>query len=176
MNVAYDAEERRAEERWAPVRDLVRRFALRRLGRADLADDIAQDTLLRMVEYERGGRIDSPFALGLRIAENLVNEHYRRERRWGGVELSEALPSPNPSADRVVEGREAVETLTAALRKMPRLRREIILRRRVRHQSCAAIAAELGLSVKAVEKHVTRGLLDLNKAFGKTGPAREARR
>lgn len=174
--MAYDANERRTGERWEPVRDLVRRFALRRLGRADLADDIAQDTMLRMVEYERGARIDSPFALGLRIAENLVIEHYRRERRWGGAPLSESLPSQTPSADRVVEGREAIETLTVALRKMPRLRREIILRRRVRHQSCIAIAGELGLSVKAVEKHVTRGLLDLNRAFGKTGANREVRR
>ena len=174
--MAYDAEERRAGERWAPVRDLVRRFVLRRLGRSDLADDIAQDTLLRMVEYERRAQIDSPFALGLRIAENLVNEHYRRERRWAGAELSESLPSPGPSAERVVEGREAVETLTAALRKMPPLRSDIILRRRVRHQSCAAIADELGLSVKAVEKHVTRGLLDLNAAFGKSRTGAETRR
>lgn len=174
--MAYDAQDRRVGERWEPVRDLVRRFALRRIGRSDLADDIAQDTLLRMVEYERGIPIDNPFALGLRIAENLVNEHYRRERRWAGVELDESLPSTAPSADRVVEGREAVEALTAALRRMPRLRREIILRRRVRHQSCAAIADELGLSIKAVEKHVTRGLLDLNQAFGKTAPIRETRR
>ena len=174
--MAYDADERRTQERWAPVRDLVRRFALRRLGRTDVADDIAQDVLLRMVEYERGAPIDSPFALGLRIAENLVNEHYRRERRWGGVEMSDTLPSQNPSAERVVEGREAVQALSAALRKMPRLRREIILRRRVRHQSCSAIASELGLSVKAVEKHVTRGLLDLNTAFGNSGSSREVRR
>lgn len=174
--MAYDAQQRRAGEQWEPVRDLVRRFVLRRTGRSDLADDIAQDTLLRMVEYEHRERIDSPYALGLRIAENLVNAHYRRERRWTGVELSESLPSPTPSADRVVEGREAVETLTAALQRMPRLRREIILRRRVRHQSCVAIADELGLSVKAVEKHVTRGLLDLNAAFGRVRSDKEMRR
>jgi RNA polymerase sigma factor (sigma-70 family) len=166
--VAYDAHQRRLTEDWAPVRDLVRRFALKRLGRPDLAEDIAQETLLRMVEYGESAVIDSPYALALRISENLVNEHHRRERRWGGVALSESLPSPLPPADRVVEGREAVQALTAALQKMPRLRRDIIVRRRVNHQSCTAIAEELGLSIKAVEKHVTRGLLDLNKAFGKS--------
>ncbi len=169
--MAYDAHQRRLAEDWEPVRDLVRRLALKRLGRADLADDIAQETLLRMVEYGRTAVIDSPYALALRIAENLVNEHHRRESRWGGVALSDSLASPLPPADRVVEGREAVAVLTAALKKMPRLRRDIIVRRRVNHQSCAAIAEDLGLSVKAVEKHVTRGLLDLNKAFGKSAAA-----
>lgn len=167
--MAYDADERRRAEDWSPVSDVVRRFAIKRLGRGGLADDVAQETLLRMIEYSRGATIENRYALGLRIAENLVNEHFRRERRWGGVELTETIASLQPSPERVVEGREAVQTLTEALRRMPRLRRDIIVRRRVRHQSCAAIAEELGLSVKAVEKHVTRGLLDLNKAFGKTG-------
>lgn len=174
--MAYDADDRRTTEDWSPVGDVVRRFAARRVGRRDIADDITQETLLRMVEYGRGAVIENRFALGLRIAENLVNEHFRRERRWGGVELSEALPSAQPSAERVVEGREAVRALTEALRGMPKLRREILLRRRVRHQSCAVIAKEMGLSVKAVEKHVTRGLLDLNKAFGKDGRRRETMR
>ncbi len=174
--MAYDADGQRATDDWSPVGEVVRRFAKKRLGRGDVADDIAQETLLRIVEYGRGATIENRYALGLRIAENLVNEHFRRERRWGGVELSDALPSAQPSADRVVEGREAVRTLTDALRGMPKLRREIILRRRVRHQSCAVIAQDLGLSVKAVEKHVTRGLLDLNKAFGKDGRGRETMR
>ncbi len=171
--MAYDGDESQAAKDWSTVLDFARRLARRRLGRADLAEDVAQETVLRLVEYGRGGvPIENLYALALRIAENLVNEQFRRERRWGQVELSDALISAEPAPDRVVEGREAVETLKKALQRMPRLRREIIIRRRVRHQSCAAIAAELGLTVKAVEKHVTRGLLDLNEAFGHSGRGR----
>ena len=85
--------------------------------------------------------------------------------------MTEDIASPQPWPDQVLEGREAVRALTRALERMPRLRREIIIRRRLRHQSCAAIAQELGLSPKAVEKHVTRGLVDLNKAFAAEGGA-----
>jgi RNA polymerase sigma-70 factor (ECF subfamily) len=164
--VAYDGNEREATLTWSPVRDFVRRLARRRLKRADLADDVAQETVLRLIEYERGGRIDNLYGLATRIAENLVNEQFRRERRWGAEELSESIVSGQPSPERVVEGREAVETLKRALERMPRLRREIIIRRRIHRQSCAFIAEELGLNLKAVEKHVTRGLLDLNEACG----------
>ncbi len=171
--MAYDRDDCQAATDWAPVLDFARRLARRRLGRADLAEDVAQETVLRLVEYGRGGAvIDNLYGLAFRIAENLVSEHFRRERRWGQVELTETLASTDPAPDRVIEGREAVATLKQALARMPALRRDIIIRRRVRHQSCAAIAADLGLSVKAVEKHVTRGLLDLNQAFDQNGRGR----
>ena len=171
--LAYDRDDSQASEDWAPIRDFVRRLARRRLGRSDLSEDVAQETVLRLVQYGRNGvPIDNLYGLALRIAENLVKEHFRREHRWGQVQLSETLASAEPAPDRVIEGREAVETLKRALAKMPALRRDIIIRRRVQHQSCAAIAADLRLSVKAVEKHVTRGLLDLNEAFGQNGPGR----
>lgn len=164
--MAYDGDQKLATVTWSPVRDFVRRLAQRRLARADLADDVAQETLLRLIEYQRGSRIDNLYGLATRIAENLVNEQFRRERRWAVEGLSETLDSGEPSAERIVEGREAVEVLKRALERMPRLRREIIIRRRIHRQSCAAIAQELGLNIKAVEKHVTRGLLDLNEACG----------
>lgn len=173
--MAYDGNEKQATMTWSPVHDFVRRLARRRLKRADLADDVAQETLLRLIEYERCGGIDNIYGLATRIAENLVNEQFRRERRWGAEELSESIVSGQPSPERVVEGREAVETLKRALERMPRLRREIIIRRRIHRQSCAFIAQELGLKLKAVEKHVTRGLMDLNAACGQTARGRRTK-
>jgi len=149
---------------WKAVAEAVRRFARRRGGGAHLAEDIAQETLLRLVDYGRRSQIDSVYALAFRIAENLMLEHHRRARREAATELTPELACAAPSPERVVEGREAVRALTDALARMPKLRREVIVRRRVMHQSCEAIAHDLNLSVKAVEKHVTRGLADLKNA------------
>lgn len=150
---------------WAPVSDTVRRFIVRRFGRTDFADDIAQETILRVIEYGREQAIDNVYAFALRVASNLAAEHHRRESRWSGEAPAEEIASMQPSPERIVEGRLAVQALTRALEGIPPLRREVIIRRRVRHQSCAEIAEDLGISVKAVEKHVTRALLDLNKAL-----------
>ena len=52
---------------------------------------------------------------------------------------------------------------------MPRLRREVLIRRRVQQESCRAIGEELSISTKAVEKHITRGLVDLRRAMERAG-------
>ena len=80
---------------------------------------------------------------------------------WQGISASQA-----PLPDRVLAGRQELELLKGALAVMPPLRRDVLVRRRLQGQSCAAIARDLGLSPKAVEKHITRGLADLHKAMG----------
>jgi RNA polymerase sigma-70 factor (ECF subfamily) len=162
--VPYDTPNLEAADGWRSVADAVRRFARRRTRCADLAEDIAQETVLRLMDYAQRQEVASLYALAFRIAENLIAEHQRRRRRHKAIELTDEIACPAPTPERVMEGREAVRALSAALARMPRLRREVIVRRRVLHQSCEAIALELDLSLKAVEKHVTRGLMDLKKA------------
>jgi RNA polymerase sigma-70 factor (ECF subfamily) len=52
---------------------------------------------------------------------------------------------------------------------MPPLRREVLIRRRLNQESCRAIGEDLSMSAKAVEKHITRGLLDLRAALERAG-------
>jgi len=156
------------EQDWTAVRSALVRYVRGRTGRSDLAEDVAQETLARLVALQAQDRIGSVFALGFRIADNLVVDVHRRELRLSG-QVDDGMECTAPSLDRVVHGRQAVEILRRALQDMPPLRREVILRRRLRRQSCATIAGELGLSSKAVEKHITRGLVDLKTAFERAG-------
>jgi RNA polymerase sigma-70 factor (ECF subfamily) len=153
---------------WTAVRSALVRYVRGRTGRSDLAEDVAQETLTRLIALQQRDEIGSVYALGFRIADNLVVDIYRREGRQSG-EVDESMECTAPSLDRVVHSRQAVAILTRTLQHMPPLRREVIVRRRLRRQSCAAIAEELKLSVKAVEKHITRGLVDLRTAFERAG-------
>lgn len=149
------------------------RYISGRTGRPDLAEDVAQETLARLIALQEQDKVGSVYALGFRIADNLVIDIHRREVRASG-DVDESLECTAPSLDRVVDSRQAVEILRMTLQHMPPLRREVILRRRLRRQSCATIADELALSPKAVEKHITRGLIDLKAAFDKAGLVPEA--
>src|SRR5688572_27055024 len=110
------------EQDWTAVRSALVRYVRGRTGRPDLAEDIAQETLARLIALQEQDRIGSVFALGFRIADNLVVDVHRRELRLSG-EVDEGVACTAPSLDRVVDGRQAVEILRRALQTMPPLRR-----------------------------------------------------
>lgn len=62
-------------------------------------------------------------------------------------------------------GKQELNCINNALANMPKLRREVLMRRRLEGQACSTIARELNLSLAAVEKHITRGLADLDVAL-----------
>lgn len=155
-------------DEWDAVRTAVLRYVLGRSRRPDIADDIAQETVARLVELSAVQQISSIFALAFRIADNLIIDMHRRERRLSD-EVDADWQSDEPSLDRVLDSRRAFDIFNRCLRRMPPLRREVLIRRRLNQESCRAIGEDLSLSAKAVEKHITRGMIDLRKALEQAG-------
>ncbi|MEN7537594.1 RNA polymerase sigma factor [Aurantiacibacter flavus] len=153
---------------WAHVQAGLLRYLRAQGAHVDIAEDIAQETLARLIAISREKEIVSPFALGFRIADNLLVDRHRRDSRYG-LALDCEILGDAPSLDRVVDSRRAIEVFQRCLNRMPRLRREVLVRRRLRQESCQAIGEALSLSPKAVEKHITRGLVDLRRAMEKAG-------
>lgn len=162
-------------EDWEAIAATLARYVRARTNRIDLVDDVVQETLSRLVQQSRQQRLVSVYALGFRIAANLLVDHHRRDSRYAAEPEQEPV-SEAPLPDRVIAGRQELSLLSHALAAMPPLRREVLVRRRLRGESCAAIARDLELSLKAVEKHITRGLADLHDAFAVTGRAGSAGR
>ncbi|CDO36043.1 RNA polymerase sigma factor [Novosphingobium sp. KN65.2] len=156
------------QEDWGHVQTGLIRYLRARAVRADVAEDIAQETLIRLISVSRKQAVASVFALGFRIADNLLVDLYRAERRLTDAP-GDDMRSEAPSLDRVLDSRRAYAVFQQCLDRMPPLRREVIVRRRMRQESCRAIGEALSLSIKAVEKHITRGLLDLRRAMEKAG-------
>ncbi|RZT53154.1 RNA polymerase sigma-70 factor (ECF subfamily) [Sphingomonas sp. BK036] len=160
-------------EDWRAIAATLRRYVRGRTSRTDVVEDVVQETLSRLVQQGRVQKLLSVYALGFRIAANLLIDHHRRDSRYV-AESGEETASLAPSPHRVLAGRQEVAILKEALAAMPPLRRDVLVRRRLHGQSCAAIAKELGLSAKAVEKHITRGLANLHKAMPGDTAGREA--
>jgi len=92
---------------WIAIRRAVVRYAQHRAGRGDVAEDIAQEVLARLMQLAETEQIGSIMALAFRIADNLLVDTYRRERRFD-AELDAEWQSDAPSPDRVPDSRAAM--------------------------------------------------------------------
>ena len=144
-----------------------------------LSEDIVQEAYLRLLIFEAkpDSSVKNAPALLRRISLNLVRDHFRRTGRAPLVELSDAIPCPQPMIDQQLARKQLIELIAGILKTMPSLRREVFIRRRVRGQSAGEVAQALGLSPSAVSNPVARALFDLDSAIEKIekrgGPVRD---
>lgn len=131
-------------------------------GCRETAEDMAQETFLRLVErtsnyVEQGKLVQYMY----RIATNLVRSKQRRERRWRL--LTPMLVSSNghgyhaPAQHRSVARRELAASLSAALATLPLHYRTPLVLRDVEDWSYREIAEMLGCREGTVKSRIHRG-------------------
>lgn len=135
----------------------LQRLVLRIVGDRSVAEDLAQDTFVKL-----NGRVLDAQDRGLllRTARNLAIDHLRAQRvRQSYLDGAprdasggEALP------DAAVAAREELEELLAALETLPERTQRIFLLNRLDGLSQPAIARALGVSLSTVEKEIIRAL------------------
>lgn len=148
------------------------RFLARRTGSPDEAQDLAQEAWLRLWRSGRADALDNAEAYLQSIAANLVRDRQRRRaaRREAfhvGLDAAVELASPAPDPARLLELREALARYQAAVDRLRPKTRTVFLRHRLDGCTYAEIAAELGLSVSAVEKHMMKAILQLDRVAGR---------
>lgn len=148
------------------LRTALHRFVQGQLRDRDESEDLVQETYLRLYSYRATRAVGDVGAFCFAVARNLITDHLRR-RRIAPItgEMPEDVACPAPRADEIMIHRQRVQVLATALDSMPPLRREVFLRRRLDGDPGAKVAADLDMSVAAVEKHVGRALADLRAAL-----------
>lgn len=141
------------------------RRALRRRGRSpDEADDLIQEAFLRLHVYCRDHTIRNTGGFLLRTALNLACDRSRRDRVAAVVPGAlEDLPlaDPCPPPDEVCAGQERLQRMKAGLEAMSPRRREVFVLNRIEGYTFPQIAARLGITLSAVEKHAAKAILFL---------------
>lgn len=151
------------------VQEIIRRhhhslldFLRRRLRVAADAADVAQETYIRMLQYEGSKEIQSPASLLFRIAINVANDLGRNDQaRRAALQcpIEEVdLESEWPSAEREIAARQELEALYKAIAELPPKCQQVFLLSRVRRMTYPEIARHCGISVKMVEKHISHAL------------------
>jgi RNA polymerase sigma factor (sigma-70 family) len=146
-------------------------FILKRVRDPWVSEDLAQETVTRLLHYSRSQAVGDARALGFQIATNLVRDHFRALRRSETQPLSEDLVSDMPAQEQMSIDRQRVDSFSRALAAMKPLRREVFIRRRLHGQSHAEIAAAMQLSHAAVEKHIVRALQWLHQEMSREDTA-----
>lgn len=132
-----------------------------RLGCRETAEDLAQDTFMRLLASGSSNGLHEPRAFLTTVAKGLVANWYRRqslERSY--VESLAALPEQfSPSAEQQALVREALQQIDAMLDGLPRQARRVFLLSQFDGMGYAEIAQRLHISLSTVKRHMKRALL-----------------
>jgi RNA polymerase sigma factor (sigma-70 family) len=137
------------------------RFLTRRNGAAT-AEDVAQDTWLKLHERGNSESWQEPRAVLYTTATNLGTDDQRRQARSERLFTHDhdvpevASPSAGPEAQ--TQSESELNTVAAALEELPAQCREAFLLNRLEGLTHAAIAQRLGISTKTVQRHIERAL------------------
>jgi RNA polymerase sigma-70 factor (ECF subfamily) len=128
-----------------------------RLGSADSAGDVLQDTWLRLARLEAIGAVHSPGNYLLRILLNVAENRRGAEKRYiTAAEIDNLLyfADETPSPAQVAEARSDLRALSAVLAELPPRQRAILLAARLDNMPRQEIADRLGISLRLVSKEL----------------------
>ena len=157
------------------------RFLAARAGSLAVAEDLAQELYLKIAGRDRAAEVGAPVAMLYRMAINLMLDRARGEARaaardtaWrqvarteiGGVEVAD-----EPAADDAAAAAQRLRQLVAAVQELPPQAGRAFRLHKLEGLSHAETARAMGLSVKAVEKHVSGALKALTAKLALRSPS-----
>jgi RNA polymerase sigma-70 factor (ECF subfamily) len=144
----------------------LRRYFSKRVPRGEI-DDLVQEVLLRMQAHHVGPAIEHLDRYLFTVAASVLTDQARRRlvRHESVHESYEERHEPieDRTPERVLLDREALDLVVAAIADLPARTRDVFVLHRFDEMSGNAIAAHLGLSISAVEKHMMRALKFLHE-------------
>jgi RNA polymerase sigma factor (sigma-70 family) len=143
-------------------------LARRQVGRED-AEDVVQEAYLRLLELENAGRIADARGYLYRIAANVALDLLRKRKTRSAcvvedVEFEAVCSSDSPFATAAEEA-VLVRNLQASLAQLPSACCETFLLSRLYGLTFPEISRRLGISLRTVNRHMSRTVDHLQTAL-----------
>jgi RNA polymerase sigma factor (sigma-70 family) len=137
----------------------------RRFGDAGFAREVVHDVCIRVIEKPPATpAARAPLALLRKISHDLAVDRCRTEDAYRArVQSTDTLPdaiAPAPSAEQIVDARRELQWLEDAIAAMPPRRQAVFVMHKIHEMPHAEVALRLGITHKAVEKHLHAGMAD----------------
>jgi RNA polymerase sigma-70 factor, ECF subfamily len=133
----------------------------RRLGSAELAGEVLQETFLRLDRVSDAAAVRKPKEFLFQIASNIAADHRRFERRFLSTTEVDSLldvrdETPDPA--KIVEARSELKALERALGELSPRQREVFRAAMLHNMPDHEIAARLNINVRTVESNLNHAL------------------
>jgi RNA polymerase sigma factor (sigma-70 family) len=143
------------------------RFFTARTGSAAEAEDLVQEIFVKLSVMD-DPEVTNGLAFLYRLGGNLMLDRYRSRIRsarrdaeyWGASHPGPRHTEP-PPAEAAIEARQRLERVIAALNKLPPQCGRVFTLHKLKGLTYSETARTLGISVSAVEKHISRALKQL---------------
>jgi RNA polymerase sigma-70 factor (ECF subfamily) len=142
------------------------RYLLSLSGNRSLSEDLVQDVFFRVLKYAKTYKPEHSFAVWLyQMARNAYIDTTRKRRvEMPGIDSLD-YPSGEPFPEAMLERKQNVTTLRAALKQLPEEKREVLLLSRFHDLRYEEIARILKCEVGTVKVRVFRALKELRQVF-----------
>ena len=156
----------------------LRLFACRQLGDSGAAEDVAQETLRRVIEALRAGRVDNPAALPgfvFQTARHICLQHHRSHGREQRALARLSDPYQREGSEPLAEliGEERIALVRAAVGRLAEADRQLLHWLYFEQEDPAEVARRLGVSAGALRVRRHRAIGRLAELLA---PHREAKR
>ncbi|AWH49883.1 RNA polymerase sigma factor [Isoptericola jiangsuensis] len=135
----------------------------RKLPQRSDADDVVQETWLRVVKVAASGLLGNGRAYLYRVAHNLIADHYRQRARRREDVLDDAqllaIADPAPLPEQRLLDAEQLRHLDAVIAALPARSRQVFLLARVEQRGLAEIGRLLGITRQTAHGHLLRALV-----------------
>ena len=144
------------------------RYVLYRIGDPTLAEDIASDVFVRLLEAVQGGRSPQTNLKGWLIgtASHVVTDHLRQKYRRPEEEISESMPDRGPSLTAEVDQREQNRMVNDAYAQLTPEQQHVLALRFGQGYSLEETATFMKKNVNAVKALQFRALAALQREVG----------
>jgi len=136
----------------------IRNFIYYRCGDSDLADDLAQDSFIKLWESRDRVERSTMKAYLYKIAQNQTINYQKRQQLFYRFQKQGTNDRDYDTPEKIAEMNEYEARLQAVIAALPDGGREVFLMNRLEDLTYQEIANRLGLSVKAIEKRMSKVL------------------
>jgi RNA polymerase sigma-70 factor (ECF subfamily) len=142
------------------------RYCHRLTADMDIAEDVAQETFVRLLDRKPKGPEQGQRAWMFRVATNLIRDSARQEANRGRILAGSIPPDPAPGPDTEMDRIEAIREVRKSLEQLSPRDREILL---LRHEglSYKEIAEVMDMSFTSVGTILARALRRFAAIFHK---------